>query len=100
LWDQPERFRIGNVAWETGQDLSMSHRFTIDYPEDYRLIRAIYEALWTPTGQVFPLSDILHFLETQPEVHRINERYNGVSWYRHHLDELRTISKDMTRSPN
>ena len=26
LWDQPERFRIGNVLWETGLDLSMSHR--------------------------------------------------------------------------
>jgi len=29
LWDQPDRFRIGNVAWESGRDLSMSHRFTI-----------------------------------------------------------------------
>src|SRR6185369_7160580 len=43
FWDQPERFRIGNVAWETGQDLSMSHRLTIDYPEDYALIARVYE---------------------------------------------------------
>ena len=98
LWDQPERFRIGNVKWKTGMDLSMSHRLTIDYPEDYELIRAVYEALWTPSRPVFSLDDILRFLETRPEVHRINERYNGVNWYRHHLGELRTISDGMTRS--
>lgn len=100
LWDQPERFRIGNVSWETGGDLSMSHRFTIDYPEDYELIREVYEALWTPSRPIFSLSDILRFLEAHPEVHRINARFNGVNWYRHHPDELRTITKDMTRSPN
>jgi spore coat polysaccharide biosynthesis protein SpsF len=98
LWDRPERFRIGNVAWETGRDLSMTHRFTIDYPEDYSLIRAVYAALWTSARPVFPLSDILDFLETHPDVHRMNERFNGVNWYRHHLDELGTISKNMTRS--
>lgn len=99
LWDQPERFRIGNVLWETGQDLSMTHRFTIDYLEDYQLIAATYDALWTPSRPIFPLSDILRFLEAHPEVHRTNERFNGVNWYRHHPGELRTISHDMTRSP-
>ncbi len=99
LWDHPERFRVENVVWETGRDLSTTHRFTIDYPEDYSLIGAVYEALWTAARPVFPLAEILSFLETHPEVHRINERYNGVNWYRHHLDELHTISKSMTRSP-
>ncbi len=78
----------------------MSHRFTIDYPEDYELIREIYDALWTAARPVFSLPDILRFLEARPEVHRINERFNGVNWYRHHPDELRTITRDMTRSPN
>ncbi len=27
LWENPDRFRIGNVTWETGQDYSMSHRW-------------------------------------------------------------------------
>jgi spore coat polysaccharide biosynthesis protein SpsF len=99
LWDHPERFRIGNVTWNTGLDLSMTHRFTIDYAEDYEFIRTVYAALWTAACPVFSLDDILTFLETRPEVRRINERYNGVTWYRHHLDELRTISKAQTRSP-
>jgi spore coat polysaccharide biosynthesis protein SpsF len=99
LWDHPERFHIGNVRWETGLDLSMTHRFTIDYPEDYTLIQAVYEALWTASRPAFPLAAILEFLRAHPDVQRTNERFNGVSWYRHHLDELRTISPDMTRSP-
>jgi spore coat polysaccharide biosynthesis protein SpsF len=99
LWDHPERFRVGNVLWDTGLDLSMTHRFTIDYPEDYILIQAIYHALWEASRPAFPIADILEFLKAHPEVQRTNERFNGVSWYRHHLDELRTISPDMTRSP-
>jgi spore coat polysaccharide biosynthesis protein SpsF len=99
LWDQPHRFRIGNVAWETGRDLSATHRFTIDYPEDYTLIRTIYEALYRPDRPVFSLREILSFLEAHPDILRINERYNGVIWYRHHLDELRTVSPGNIRSP-
>src|SRR5262249_32297687 len=34
IWERPERFGLGNVRWETGRDLSTSHRFTIDHPED------------------------------------------------------------------
>jgi spore coat polysaccharide biosynthesis protein SpsF len=30
IWDNPRRFRIGNVEWDTGLDFSKSHRFTID----------------------------------------------------------------------
>jgi spore coat polysaccharide biosynthesis protein SpsF len=50
LWDHPERFRIANVAWPGGRDLSMTYRLTVDYPEDYVLVRAGYEALWSLTG--------------------------------------------------
>ncbi|MEZ4689529.1 MAG: NTP transferase domain-containing protein [Ignavibacteria bacterium] len=39
IWDHPERFRIGNVEWETGLDFSKSHRFTIDHKEDYDFIK-------------------------------------------------------------
>src|SRR5262249_21841044 len=38
LWTRSRRFRIGNVVWETGRDLSRTHRFTLDYFEDYRFI--------------------------------------------------------------
>jgi spore coat polysaccharide biosynthesis protein SpsF len=91
LWDQPERFRLFNVEWETGLDYSLSHRFTIDYPEDYEFIRAVYDELCTPARPVFSLGDILELLDQKPELMAINEQHRGVSWYRHHLSELRTL---------
>lgn len=96
LWERPERFRIGNVEWESGLDYSMSHRWTIDYEEDYRFISAVYEALY-PVNPLFSLDDILDFLAANLKVEQLNRRYAGVNWYRHHLDELKTVSAGQTR---
>lgn len=96
LWDSG-RFRLANVAWV--RDLSMTHRLTIDYREDYELIRAVYEALWTPSRPLFGLTEILDYLDQNPDVFRLNRRYAGVNWYRHHLDELATITASQTRAP-
>jgi spore coat polysaccharide biosynthesis protein SpsF len=99
LWEHPERFRLANVIWETGMDYSMSHRFTIDYPEDYEFIRAVYDRLWTPERPIFSLGDILDLLREQPEIMALNARYAGVNWYRHHLQDLKTITATHTRTP-
>jgi spore coat polysaccharide biosynthesis protein SpsF len=96
IWENPDKFRIGNVIWETGKDYSMTHRFTIDYPEDYLFIKEIYERLY-PNNPYFSLDDILNLLELEPELKKINEKYNGVNWYRNHLDELKTISPNQTK---
>jgi spore coat polysaccharide biosynthesis protein SpsF len=95
LWERPERFRCCNVAWE--RDLSRSHRFTIDYREDYEFIAAVYAALWRPERPVFGLDDILELLDARPDLLAINARWAGVNWYRHHLDELRTVGAGETR---
>jgi spore coat polysaccharide biosynthesis protein SpsF len=97
FWDRPERFRVGNVAWETGLDLSMTHRFTLDYPDDYAFVAMVYEALWRRDRPVFPLADILALLEERPELRETNARYAGVNWYRHHLSDLRTVPASATR---
>jgi len=97
LWDRPDRFRVGNVTWETGLDLSMSHRFTLDYADDYAFVAAVYEALWRPDRPVFPLGEILALLEERPELREMNARYAGVSWYRHHVGELRTVPASASR---
>lgn len=99
LWDRPGRFRLGNVCWETGADLSMSHRFTIDYPEDYAFVSAVYDALWTPERPLFGLGEILDLLAARPEVFELNRRYAGVNWYRNHLGELATVGAAQTRAP-
>jgi spore coat polysaccharide biosynthesis protein SpsF len=96
IWERPERFGIANVSWETGQDFSMTHRLTIDYREDYELIRSVYEALF-PRDPQFGLGDILQLLELRPDIRDLNSRYVGVNWYRHHLGSLKTIRPDQTK---
>jgi spore coat polysaccharide biosynthesis protein SpsF len=96
IWERSERFRIGNVAMGDGEDLSMTHRYTIDYPEDYTFIRAVFDELY-PLNPLFGTTDILSLLERRPDIYAINARYAGVNWYRHHLDELRTVGAGQTK---
>jgi spore coat polysaccharide biosynthesis protein SpsF len=98
LWDQPRRFRLGNVRWEQDRDLSMTHRLTVDYLEDYELVKAVFEALHREGAgdEPFSLGDILQFLEARPEVFHLNRHLAGVNWYRHHLRELHTVSHSET----
>ncbi|MBV6477435.1 MAG: 3-deoxy-manno-octulosonate cytidylyltransferase [Ignavibacteria bacterium] len=99
IWERPERFRIGNVEWETGLNFSMSHRFTIDYPEDYEFIKRVYDELFDKK-KIFKLSDIMMLLDKKPEIKSINAKYAGVNWYRNHLDKLKTITVKETRNIN
>lgn len=96
FWENPDKFRIGNVEWETGFDYSMSHRFTIDYMEDYLFIKTVFDKLYKRNPE-FSLNDILELLEAEPEIKKINEKFNGVNWYRNHLNELKTISDQQTK---
>jgi spore coat polysaccharide biosynthesis protein SpsF len=91
IWDQPERFRIGNVSWESGRDLSKTHRFTIDYPEDYEFISRIFDELCAPTRPVFELPEILALLERKPELLHLNARWLGQSWHLAALGQLRSV---------
>jgi spore coat polysaccharide biosynthesis protein SpsF len=96
IWERPEAFRIGNVTMGNGLDYSMSHRFTIDYAGDYEFIRAVYDELY-PANPLFGTDDILALLERRPEIFAMNSGYAGVNWYRHHLDELKTVSSEQTK---
>ncbi len=96
FWDNPDRFRIGSVLWETGLDYSLSHRFTIDYQEDYDFINEVYNHLYHQNPS-FTLEDILQLLREKPKIYQINAKYSGVNWYRNHLDELQTIDETKTK---
>jgi spore coat polysaccharide biosynthesis protein SpsF len=74
----------------------MSHRFTIDYAEDYAFIRSVYDELY-PADPLFGMEEILALLERRPDIYAINAGYAGVNWYRHHLDELRTVTTQQTK---
>jgi spore coat polysaccharide biosynthesis protein SpsF len=95
IWERPERFRLANVSWEadadgTPRDYSMTHRWTIDYPEDYEFIRRVYEELYAE-NPAFGIGDILGLLDARPDIAAINAKHAGVNWYRHHLQQLKTV---------
>jgi len=95
LWDQPERFRLGNVGPDTALPTPRGYRLTLDYPEDYEVISRVFDGLFRShqpsSSPIFGLDAIAAFFERNPEVAELNARHRGVHWYRHHLTELRTI---------
>lgn len=66
IYNHPERYRLLQVAAppeHTWPDL----RLTLDTPEDYRVIGAIYDALY-PTNPTFGLDEILAWLRAHPDM--------------------------------
>ncbi len=90
IWGNPDHFRIGNVSWPSGNDFSTSHRWTIDYSEDYLFISKVYENLYRD-HPFFGLNEILSLIEKFPEISELNNRYAGHYWYDNHLNELKRI---------
>ncbi len=93
LWENPDQFRIGNVEWESGKNFSKSHRWTIDFAEDYQFIKEVFEALYLRNSN-FSFNDIISFVEVNPNVASINAMHHGVAWYNNHLNDLKTSSKE------
>lgn len=66
IYRHPETFRLHRVANE--RDLSY-HRWTVDTPEDYELIRRIYDHF---RGDAFTWLEVLGLLEEHPDWVEIN----------------------------
>jgi spore coat polysaccharide biosynthesis protein SpsF len=96
IWENPNLFKIGNVTWLPKMDYSFSHRWTLDYEEDYILIRAIYQELY-PQKPNFGIDDILQLLEKKPHLKSINSKHLGKYWYTNHLTELQNINEYKTK---
>lgn len=99
VWERADHYDVGNVVWDRGVDLSMSHRWTLDYPEDFEFVTAVYEAFGShdDPSPVFGVDDVLALLDDRPDIAALNAAYAGVNWYRHHLDDLATVHSDATR---
>jgi spore coat polysaccharide biosynthesis protein SpsF len=96
FWERPGQFKIGNVIMENGADLSMQHRWTIDYKEDFNFIKKVFNELYSG-NPLFSYKDILLLLQKRDDIYRINSQLAGVNWYRHHLDDLKTITPGQTK---
>jgi len=69
--DHPSRFRLGNVR--SPRDLHHL-RWTVDYPEDFEFVLAVYEMLYRD-GEFFTSDDVLTLLERHPDLRWINARW-------------------------
>lgn len=69
IYWRPERYRLRNLA--SAVDLS-HHRWTVDTPEDYELVRRLFEAL-LPTHPHFTQVDVLALLDRHPDWIAINQ---------------------------
>ena len=69
VYRRADRYRIENVA----NDVDYSAlRWTVDTPEDYAFVSAVYDALY-PTRPDFEFADVLALLHNNPEISRTDD---------------------------
>lgn len=69
ILEHPEEFVLLPVIGD--QDLS-SHRWTVDTPEDFEFVTAIYSRL--KDRAEFSWRDVLHVLDREPQIRELNRR--------------------------
>jgi spore coat polysaccharide biosynthesis protein SpsF len=69
IYQNPDKYRMEHVLHE--EDCS-AHRWTLDTPEDWRVIQAIYEGLYSANPK-FGWLDALQYVVSNPEISTWNE---------------------------
>jgi spore coat polysaccharide biosynthesis protein SpsF len=69
IYEHPERYRLRSVVSDRPETGEL--RLTVDTPEDYALIKAVFEALY-PADPAFSLAEILAFLDQRPDLTALN----------------------------
>lgn len=71
IYQQPERFRLGNLRNPVDHS---GLRWTVDEAEDYEFVTRVYEALY-PGNPAFNYNDVLALLEEKPALQRLNSHH-------------------------
>ena len=66
FWQNPDKFKIYYRKYE--KDLS-KYRLTLDTPEDYELIKSVYEHF---IDKDFDMQEVITFLDQHPDIKKIN----------------------------
>ncbi len=84
--NHPELFRLQNFESPIGY--FGDHRWTVDEPEDFELVRRIYEH-FAAAGRAedFGYREIIGFLDEHPEIKAINQKYRRNEGYEKSLRE-------------
>ena len=80
IWSHSKLFKIGNVVNKYGH-MYKSHRWTLDYPEDFEFFKAVFSAF--KSKKHFSMKDILDLLKKHPEIAAINAKHSSANWFRH-----------------
>jgi spore coat polysaccharide biosynthesis protein SpsF len=73
-----------NVKYLEPEEKKLRHpeiRITLDYPEDLKLVKEIYDRLYVP-GKVIKLKDILGLIDREPALAEINKGVQEKYWKR------------------
>lgn len=91
IYNRPQRFRLGQYK----NPVDLSHlRWTVDEPDDFELVRIIYETLY-PQQSDFGTDAILRLLEDRPELATLNTRHvRNEGYAKSLLRDLQPMRKD------
>lgn len=80
IYENTHLFKTVHVLNPEGDyELYKNYRLTLDYPEDYQVIRHTFENLY-PHHPDFGWKEIVEFLKNNPEINAINSMYHAKSW--------------------
>ena len=90
LWSNPKIFSIFHYRGKKLKYHSKKIRLTLDYFEDYILIKKIFDNLYKK-NKFFSLSQILQFLNKNRSFLKINEKYHKIQWKRYHKKRVKFL---------
>jgi spore coat polysaccharide biosynthesis protein SpsF len=83
MWMQPEKYKIFRV--DNKENVS-KYRLTLDYQEDYQVIKEIIESMY-PKNPLFSMSEVISWLEKNPKIKKINEAVQPNQGWKKSLEE-------------
>lgn len=78
IYRNPQDFKMLNLS--NSEDLSYL-RWTIDTEKDFKMVKTIYDNLYSSDDKIFHMDDILKFLKDNPEVATMNSDVKRSAMY-------------------
>ncbi len=91
IWKNPKIFKIKYFKGKKFKNFSKKIRLTLDYYEDYVLIKSIFDNLYKK-NKYFSLLEILAFLKKNSKFLKINEKYHRLQWNKFHSKRTKYLS--------
>ena len=81
FFTKTDLFKIHIIKPTSKYHINNKIRLTLDYEEDLKLITTIFENLYKK-NKTFGLSDVLKFIDDNPDLYQINSHLNDEYWNR------------------